>query len=57
MVRFAQVDITEDGEYFVNDSNIQFNEVKRIQGNEIMNFIKQRMIELGIDDDVVEEGN
>lgn len=55
LVRFAQLDITEDGEFFVNDSNIQFNEVKRFQGNEIMNFIKDKMIELGIDDNIVEE--
>lgn len=55
LVRFGQVDISQDGELFINENNIHFNEVVRFQGNDILKFINDKMIELGIEDNLVEE--
>lgn len=55
LVRFATVDISEDGEYFLNPENIHFDEIKRFEGKEILDFIKDKMIELGIEDNMIEE--
>lgn len=57
LVRFATVDVSEDGEFFLNSDNIKFDEIKRFPGVEVMDFIKDKMIELGIDDNVVEENS
>ena len=55
LVRFAIVDVSEDGEFFLNSENIRFDEIKRFTGGQIMDFIKSKMMELGIDDNIVDD--
>lgn len=54
LVRFACCDIGPDGDYIISN----FDDDKkplRIIGSQIMSFINEKMLELGIDDDFVEE--
>lgn len=51
LVRFAKVDVDEDGQFFVN----QPGEVKRLTGREVMVFISNELKKLDVDDDFVEE--
>lgn len=51
LVRFATFDVDEDGCMTVSEKNI----VRRIIGGEIMDFIRDESLKLGIDDEFVEE--
>lgn len=54
LVRFAVADVGPDGDYMIS---ILENDVKpmRIVGDQIMSFINEKMLELGIDDDFLED--
>lgn len=53
LVQFACFDVDEDGCMMVS-SRKDYNEIIRIQGKDILNFIKEESQKLGIDDNFVE---
>ena len=54
LVRFASANVGEDGDYIISTCERDIKPM-RIVGDQILSFINEKMMELGIDDNFYEE--